>query len=115
MVSRKYMKGILPALKWGYDPEVEMAPRPITPGERLHSDREIYYLVVDVRNGEPALLLYHRHGGTAECIGEITDIPYDLLREAVSRPRRGAMNISGWYPATRAIEAWVREWASEGD
>ena len=106
----------MPLMRRGFDPEKEMAPRPITcqadlDAIKAEQTQEYYFLIVDVWNCQARLVLFHQ-GGEPYTVGDIP-APKDLLTEAIYRTPCGTINRSGWYPATPEIEAWVKDWANE--
>ncbi|MER3445621.1 MAG: hypothetical protein C4291_01765 [Candidatus Dadabacteria bacterium] len=71
-------------------------------------DRVGYYFYIDVRNLQPALYLYENYpDGSGRFVAEITEIPEQMLREAV-REAGGGIETDGRYPIDDSIKAWLR-------
>jgi hypothetical protein len=67
-----------------------------------------YYFYIDVRNLQPALYLYENYpDGSGRFVAEITEIPEQMLHEAVEEAG-GKMETDGRYPINDSIKAWLK-------
>jgi hypothetical protein len=72
-------------------------------------DRVGYYFYIDVRNLQPALYLYENYpDGSGRFVAEITEIPEQMLREAVEEAG-GKIETDGRYPINDPIKAWLKK------
>ncbi len=71
-------------------------------------ERVGYYFYIDVRNLQPALYLYENYpDGSGRFVVEVTEIPEQMLREAVHEAG-GNMRTDGRYPIDDSIKAWLK-------
>ena len=67
-----------------------------------------YYFYIDVRNFQPALYLYENYpDGSGRFVAEITEIPEQMLHEAV-REAGGKIDTDGRYPINAPIKTWLK-------
>ena len=76
-------------------------------GKQLQA-RVGYYFYIDVRNLRPALYLYENYpDGSGRFIAELTEIPEQMLHEAVQEAG-GRIETDGRYPINAAIKTWLK-------
>ena len=65
-----------------------------------------YMLYVDIINDIPALIVMQLKPLMSKTVGYITDIPENLLREAMQCS--DSVCVAGMYPLTEKLEAWLK-------
>jgi len=67
-----------------------------------------YYFYIDVRNRQPVLYLYENYpDGSGRFVAEITEIPEQMLHEAVQEAG-GKMETDNRYPINARIKTWLK-------
>lgn len=66
------------------------------------------YFYIDVRNQYPAFYLYENYpDGSGRFIAEITEVPEEMLKEAISEAG-GSLKIDGRYAINDGIKTWLK-------
>ena len=67
-----------------------------------------YYFYIDVRNRHAGLYLYENYpDGSGRFVAEITEIPEEMLQEAVWEAG-GKIETDGHYPINASIKTWLK-------
>ena len=66
-----------------------------------------YMLYVDVINDRPALVIMQLKKITSKTVGYVYDLPEELLKEAMQCSSSEC--ISGMYPLSEKLEAWLKQ------
>jgi hypothetical protein len=67
-----------------------------------------YYFYIDVRNLQTALYLYENYpDGSGRFVAEITEIPEQMLQEAVHEAG-GKIETDSRYPINDSIKTWLK-------
>ena len=98
----------------------DMKPRERVRRTRIETEEEMaqiekqlqarvgYYFYIDVRNLQPVLYLYENYpDGSGRFVAEITEIPEEMLHEAV-REAGGKIETDGHYPINASIKTWLK-------
>jgi hypothetical protein len=77
-------------------------------GKQLRA-RVGYYFYIDVKNRQSVLYLYENYpDGSGRFVAEITEIPEQMLREAVQEAG-GKKESDGRYPINDSIKTWLKD------
>lgn len=95
-------------LRFDLKPDFLSKPRFATPEnkEALLRETEGYMFYVDSMTEPVSLMLMKTYNLTSKTIGEIQDVPLDLLTAAIAH--KNAQHYSGMYPIDAALEAWIK-------
>lgn len=73
------------------------------------ASREGFYFYIEVIHGQPVVFLYENYpDGSGKYIAEITDVPDDMLMDAV-REAGGTNEQHGKYPLNDKIKKWLKD------
>lgn len=101
---------ILRQLRWEVTPEFLFKPRFVGMGEekdiKLAKETNGYMFYIDYLNGEAKLMLMRTIDMMSTTVGEIEDIPQDMLQRAVKA--EGVKPVAGMYPISRELEDWLK-------
>ena len=92
-------------IRWDVTPKIFMNPK--TPSGETIDITHGYMLYVDIVNDKPAIFIMRLKRMMSETVGYVTDIPEDLLREAMHCSPTEC--ISGMYPLGEKIEHWLKK------
>jgi len=100
-----FIKGI----RWDVTPKIFMNP---SSAPRTESGKPVdvtygYMLYVDLVNNKPALMVMMLKRMMSQNVGQISDVPEDLLREAMNC--KGPDCIAGMFPITGRLEDWLKK------
>lgn len=71
--------------------------------------REGVYFYIEVIHGQAVVFLYQNYpDGSGKYLAEITDVPQEMLSEAVNEAG-GSVNQHGKYPLNDAVREWLRK------
>ena len=105
------VKKIKDRIWWDLTPEAAAKERPSgldKGGEDRKTDREWYFFCIDVWGCKASLALIENHSDQGVPHILQTDIPDQLLEEAVFKAG-GALIMSACYPIDDEIRGWIRE------
>jgi hypothetical protein len=67
-----------------------------------------YFFYIDIKNRLSGLYLYENYpDGSGRFIAEITEIPEEMLQEAI-KEAGGSVTIDGRYPINTSIKTWLK-------
>lgn len=92
-------------IRWDVTPKIFLNPR--TPSGETIDITYGYMLYVDLINNKPAMFIMQLKRMVSSTVGYVTDIPEDLLREAMHCTKTEC--ISGMYPLGEKLESWLKE------
>lgn len=70
--------------------------------------REGVYFYIEVIHGQAVVFLYQNYpDGSGKHLAEITDVPQEMLSEAVNEAG-GSVNQHGKYPLNNAVKEWLK-------
>jgi len=97
-------------LRWDVTPEVLFKPRFIHDPKDcdLAKETQGFSFYIDYAEDiTPSLMVMKTYALRSKTIGEIVDVPKELLLNAVKR--EGVKSYCGMYPIDEAVEAWLKE------
>jgi hypothetical protein len=98
-------------LRWDVVPQKIFQPRFIKPGEdrcNLINETQGFMFYIDyMKDMRPNLMVMKTYNLTSKTVGEVPEVPEDLLRGAVQK--EGVRDIAGMYPIDEALEGWLRK------
>lgn len=111
----KNEKELLSKINW------EMKPRPRMQRTANETEEEMaelskqlqkrvgFYFFIEVIFGQPAVFLYENYpDGSGRYLAEITDVPGDMLRDAIE-DAGGSLEQNGRYPLNESVRTWLRK------
>ena len=96
-------------LRLDVTPAIIFKPRFASQGDIKEQIAETqgFCFYVEAMNKEPELILMKNYNLTSKTIGDIPDVPKDMLQSAVADPK--AKPIGGMYTITAELEAWIKK------
>ncbi len=104
------LEDFLSNLRFDVTPEVIFKPRFLTPEntQQAYDETHGYMFYVDSMQGEePVLTLMRTKELRSSTVGNVHDVPKELLEGAVSR--EGVKDYCGMYPLDDAVTRWIKE------
>jgi hypothetical protein len=101
---------IISHILWDKEPRDLMEPRCSASGDRSETRGPIkgYVFYIDTMDEEPALfLMRHTAADYAETLAQISEIPRELLEEAIEENK--ARQYFNMYPINEKITAWLKK------
>jgi len=106
----KANKVFIENLRWDVTPKFLFKPRFIRGPEDCHLTEEIqgfmFYIERFDKETPPALMIMKTYHLRSKTVGQIADVPEDLLLNAVGK--EGVKDVAGMYPIDEALEAWLK-------
>ncbi|MBI5663937.1 MAG: hypothetical protein HZC49_02430 [Nitrospirae bacterium] len=103
----KRNKSFIKDIRWDVTPKIFMSPS-ITrsgSGEGINVTKG-YMLYVDLVSDRPVLVIMQLKQNMSQTVGYISGVPVELLRESMQCS--GPDCISGMYPLSGNLEAWLK-------
>jgi hypothetical protein len=107
-------KPLLPQIHWDMKPRQRIRRTGSETKEEMEDiERQLqarvgYFFFIEVRNLQTALYLYENYpDGSGKFVSEITEIPEQMLNEAVIESG-GNMKTDGRYPISLPIKTWLK-------
>jgi hypothetical protein len=107
-------KPLLPQIHWDMKPRERIRRTGSDTKEEMEDiERQLqarvgYFFFIEVRNLQTALYLYENYpDGSGKFVSEITEIPEQMLNEAVIEAG-GNMKTDGRYPINLPIKTWLK-------
>lgn len=100
---------LLRQLRWDLKPEDIFKPRFVTPetDRRLRDETTgIMFYIDHVKGLRPSLKLMRTVEMMSSTLGEVEDVPEELLTNAVGKAGR---NFGGMYPIDEELESWLKK------
>lgn len=100
-------------IRWDVTPDILFQPRFAGQGniDELMAQTQGFMFYIDYMKGDPktppALMVMKTYELRSKTIGEIVDVPEDMLRAAVGRS--GVKDYNGMYPIDSALDAWLKK------
>jgi hypothetical protein len=98
-------------LRFDVTPDLIFKPRFVTQENReeLINETQGFSFYIDYLGGshKPALMIMKTYNLTSKTIGQVEDVPEDLLRGAVTR--EGVRDYSGMFPIDEDVERWLKK------
>ncbi|MEJ2183285.1 MAG: hypothetical protein P8Y66_07160 [Nitrospirota bacterium] len=99
-------------LRLDVTPEVLFRPRFVTGADkrRLVEETQGFMFYIDYEEGnpeQPSLMVMKTYNLTSRTVGEVQDVPREMLLAAVKR--EGVRDYCGMYPIDQPTEDWITE------
>jgi hypothetical protein len=96
-------------VRFDVTPETLFKPRFVSGPERKHLIQETqgFMFYVDYMDGAASLMVMKTYNLTSKTVGEVLDVPQDLLHGAATR--EGVRDICCMYPIDEALEVWIKK------
>lgn len=96
-------------LRLDVTPEMIFKPRFIHTKDDVYKALEIrgFSFYIESLAREPRLIIMKSHSLTSKTMGEVDDVPEELLKNAVSH--NGIKDIGGMYPIDDGLAEWIRK------
>lgn len=105
----KENKVFMTHLRWDVTPEVIFKPRFVRNGKDrdLIAETQGFMFYIDYMDDAASLMVMKTYNLTSKTVGEIVDVPKELLLNAVRR--EGVKDITCMYPIDEELEAWLKK------
>lgn len=99
---------VMKALRWDVTPETLFKPRftGIDKDRELAKETHGYMFYIDYVGGVAKLMLMKTVELTSSTVGEVKDVPQDMLLRAVKA--EGVKPMAGMYPIGKELEEWLK-------
>jgi hypothetical protein len=96
-------------LRFDVTPELLFKPRFVSTKDDcgLINETQGFMFYIDYMEKAPSLMLMKTYNLTSKTVGEVRDVPVELLMDAVKK--EGVKSITGMYPIDDKLEGWIKK------